>query len=429
MHAQNPLPSDPSALAATREALLKSSHLPGYVYTDPEIFAREVENIFMKEWLCVGRVEEFEKTGDYLAARIVGESILVCRNRAGHLNAFRNMCRHRGVEVAPLGQGNASRFSCPYHAWTYNLEGQLIGAGRTEGVQSFDFKSCSLPKIKVDEWGGWVFINFDPNSVSLSERLDSNEIRDFATFIQPERTRLVHKLVLNVNCNWKFMPENVVDMYHVGIIHASSFGGKNFKLDDIHYNLVNESYNIYYRSDTMTPGGKTLTGTMPWLKGKVDEQFACTTWIPPNMTLFARHDLIQPLVVMPIDVDHTQITVYTQLPIDVMNDPELPAKTKILGDFIELVLGEDARLLESLHNASKSKGYMPGPLVNLERGIHQLLNYWLDKIYGPDTSARDARVAQARDLNREAEQKSGGHWNPTRPANRYQTTQGEETSA
>lgn len=412
------------AIARVRDSLLKARHLPGEFYTSEEIFALEVEQIFMKDWLVVARVEEFEKPGDYLAMRILGESILICRDKKNNLNAFRNMCRHRGVEVAMPGAGNKSRFTCPYHAWTYDLTGKLIGAARVDEVEDFDFKNCHLPTIKCDTWGGYVFINFDPDSMTLADHLDRDGIRDFASFIQPERTRTCHKLVFEVDCNWKFVPENVVDMYHVGVIHANSFGGKNFTIDDMRYNLTENTYNIFYRSDTMAPGGETFFGTMPWIRGKVDEQFACTVWIHPNMTIFGRHDLIQPISYLPIDVNRTQVTVFTQIPIEYFDNPEFSdvfdERVKTYGDFIELVLGEDTELLESLHNAARSKGYEPGPLVNLERGIHHLLNYWLDRVLGPDEVARQRRLQEGAQELKDAERRyNSTAWDPTTSPSRY----------
>ena len=107
-------------VAKTRAGLLESRHLPGWFYTSPELLQHEVETIFMKEWLCVGRLEEFPNPGDYAAIRIAGEPLLICRDNAGKMNAFRNVCRHRGTEVAS-GRGNLGKFTCPYHAWVYDL--------------------------------------------------------------------------------------------------------------------------------------------------------------------------------------------------------------------------------------------------------------------------------------------------------------------
>ena len=108
-------PKTRKAIQQTRANLTEARHLPGFYYTSPEIFQRELDTIFMREWLCVGRVEEFEKSGDYHALRIAGEPLVVCRGSDNQLRAFRNLCQHRGVEDA-VGQGNTTRFTCRYHA-------------------------------------------------------------------------------------------------------------------------------------------------------------------------------------------------------------------------------------------------------------------------------------------------------------------------
>jgi len=381
---------DPAVLRATRESVTKARHLPGWFYTSPELFDREIETIFLKEWLCVGRVEEYSKPGDYHALRIAGEPLLIARDTQNKLHAFRNLCVHRGVEVAS-GQGNAKSFRCPYHSWVYNLDGTLAGAPHTKEVEGFDFSSCKLPSIKLDTWGGYIFVNFDPASPSLGDYLDADGVREFGEFLKPEETLTSDKFSYVVPCNWKFVPENLMDMYHVGVIHKESFGG-HFPVNDFRYRLGKYGYHAVYESYTMAPKGATLFGTMPWLRGKVSDRFACTIWIRPSMNLFGRHDLIQPIVTTPIDVNHTQVTVYTQLPKEYFEAPAFNEKNKIYADFIRMVLTEDNEMLESLQNGVKSRGFVPGPTVKLERAIHHCLNYYLDRLFGPDETARNTRL-------------------------------------
>ncbi|MSO74233.1 MAG: aromatic ring-hydroxylating dioxygenase subunit alpha [Alphaproteobacteria bacterium] len=387
-------------LSATRESLLKARHLPGWFYTSPEVFEREIDTIFMKEWLCVGRVEEFEKPGDYNALRIAGEPLLIARDNQGKLGAFRNVCLHRGVEVAS-GQGNAKSFKCPYHAWVYELDGKLAGAPYSKEVEGFDFSNCSLARVKLDTWGGYIFVNFDPGAIGLGEYLDLDGIRDYAAYLKPEETRTSDKFSYVLPCNWKFVPENVMDMYHVGVIHNDSFGG-HFPINDFRYVLDQYGYHANYESFTMAPKGATLFGPMPWLEGKVTDRFACTIWIRPSMNIFARHDLIQPIVTTPIDVDHTLVTVYTQLPKTFFNEPAFDEKNKIYADFIRMVLSEDNAMLESLQNGVRSRAFKPGPTVKLERAIHHALNYYLDHLYGSDESSREERVRESKAMLREA---------------------------
>jgi choline monooxygenase len=383
-------PQTRKAIEHTRTHLNEARHLPGFYYTSREIFQREIDTIFMREWLCVGRLEEYENPGDYHAMRIAGEPLVICRDNNKKLHAFRNLCQHRGVEVA-VGQGNAKRFTCRYHAWTYAMDGRLTGAPHSDAATGFDPKQCSLPAVSVDTWGGYIFVNFDPNCRSLADCLDEDGVRDFAAFLQPENTRTSDKFEFEVPCNWKFVPENLMDMYHVGVIHKTSFGA-HFPVDDFRFNLVGQGYNAVYEALTMSPNGVTLFDQMPWLKGKVSDKFACTTWVRPSMNIFGRHDLIQPWVATPIDVNRTQVTIYTQLPEAFFDEPGFAERNQIYADFIRLVATEDEAMLESLQTGVNSNGFVPGPTMNLERAIHHLLNYYLDTLLDEDQAARDMRI-------------------------------------
>ena len=376
----------------TRDNLHNARHLPGYFYTSNEIFRLEMDKKLMREWLCVGRVEEYEKNGDYQAFRIANEPVVVCRGQDGQIRAFRNLCQHRGVEVA-VGKGNRKLFVCRYHAWSYDTLGNLKAAPHSEQVQNFDFKSCGLPKLNLGTWGGYIFINFDPNCPSLNDCLDEDGVREFAGFLQPEKTRLSHKFEFEVPCNWKFVPENLMDMYHVGVIHKSSFGA-HFPVEHFRYNLIGRGYNAVYEALTMAPNGVTLFEPMPWLKDKVGDKFGCTTWVRPTMNIFGRHDLIQPWVATPISPNQTRVTIYTQLPEEFFEMPGFAEKNQIYGDFIELVATEDLAMLESLQNGVNSRGFTPGPTVNLERAIHHLLNYYIDKLLDDDQTNRKLRIDQ-----------------------------------
>lgn len=158
------------AMQRTRAALPAAHHLPGDFYTSPEIQRLERDRIFRREWLCVGRVEEFPNPGDYAALCIADEPVVLCRDRSGKLRAFFNVCRHRGTEVA-LGCGNSTRFTCPYHAWTYDLDGRLLGAPFTDDIENFDRALFGLKPVNLDSWGGFVFINLDPAARPLADAL------------------------------------------------------------------------------------------------------------------------------------------------------------------------------------------------------------------------------------------------------------------
>jgi Rieske 2Fe-2S family protein len=152
----------------TRQPITSASHVPGAIYASDEVLQLEKQNIFMKEWLCVARVEEVENPGDFFTTRIIGEPVLLVRNAQGQVNAFANICLHRGVEIA-TGTGNTKQFSCPYHAWAYDLDGHLTSASFMRESKDFDPKTCRLKTIHSAVWAGWVFINFSPNPVPFQE--------------------------------------------------------------------------------------------------------------------------------------------------------------------------------------------------------------------------------------------------------------------
>lgn len=380
-------------LSATRAHVTHALHLPGYFYTSPEIYELEVEHLLMKAWLCVGRLEQYEQAGDYRAMRIAGEPLLICRDEQGNLNAFHNVCRHRGVEVA-TGAGNGKQFTCPYHAWSYNLQGKLLGAPLSKAVEGFDLKNCALPRVKLETWGGYIFVNFDPQSASLSDYLDDEGAEKFGTLLRPEDTRLADALTFELDCNWKFVRENLMDLYHVKAVHGASFG-KRFP-DEVQYHLLKDGrFHAEYEAFTMAPDGLSLFGTMPWLKEKRGEHFACTLFIAPNFNLFGRHDLIQPWVSFPLGPERTQVTIYTQFPKDHFALPAFKERNGVYKDFIRLVASEDGAMLRSLQNGVRSRAFAPGPMVALEEAIHHHLNHYLDRMFGADAGAASACGASA----------------------------------
>ena len=138
--------------------------LPGRYYTSPEIFAEEVERIFTRRWVCVGRAAELPDPGDYFLADVAGESVIVLRDQGGTLRAHYNVCRHRGTRLCEERRGRLSEtIQCPYHAWTYTLDGQLIGAPHMSEVEGFHKRDYPLRSPALAEWEGFLLINLAPD--------------------------------------------------------------------------------------------------------------------------------------------------------------------------------------------------------------------------------------------------------------------------
>ncbi|MEV7614602.1 aromatic ring-hydroxylating dioxygenase subunit alpha [Streptomyces sp. NPDC089799] len=202
--------------------------LPPDAYTSPEMYAWETERIFRREWLCVARAEEIPQPGSYLRLDVLGTPLVITRDEEGELHALSRVCRHRFMDLLPPettpGQGSLKRLTCPYHTWTYRLNGrfagQLAGAPLMQRVD-FDRAGCRLPAHRVEVWNGFVMLNLDPGAEraapglrGLDQRLSSHGIADWVT---------VHSRTWEgVPANWKVAVENGSENYHHMGTHAAT---------------------------------------------------------------------------------------------------------------------------------------------------------------------------------------------------------------
>ena len=143
--------------------------MPKSVYTSPEFAEQEMKHIFARDWLCAGRADALPNPGDYLTMQISGEPIIVLRDREGALRAMSNVCRHR-MSTLLEGRGNVRSIVCPYHAWTYNLDGSLRGAPAMALNENFCRDQISLPKVRCQEWLGWIMVTLNPEAPPVAER-------------------------------------------------------------------------------------------------------------------------------------------------------------------------------------------------------------------------------------------------------------------
>ncbi|MDB5797282.1 MAG: ring hydroxylating alpha subunit family protein [Paucimonas sp.] len=368
-------------VAALRKSLNEASHAPGYLYASQEIYALEKELIFMRDWLPIARVEEFPNIGDYRTFRIADEPIIVARDKDMQLQAFANRCAHRGVAVAE-GSGNAKEFECPYHGWLYGLDGKLIGAGYMDQAAGFDRSNCRLKQIALREWQGWVFISFSADPMPFEQHIGPYEKE--LGFLRQDQLKLADKLVVEVNCNWKFPVENLMDNYHSRVLHRKTIGPtmgvERFK----GVRTGSLAFTAYYPAKPMNRSGKSLFGMMPQLAQHpgADESFACSAHIAPWMHLFARCDNVHPFIMEPLGVDKVRITCYQLFPEQWQQQPGFREKLEQYNEFTLAVVNEDASVMESLHDAARSPRYEPGRLSRLELGVWNLINYNVDRVLG-----------------------------------------------
>jgi Rieske 2Fe-2S family protein len=203
--------------------------LPSNWYHSEEIFQLEKERIFYREWICAAREEQLPKPGDHLVLDILGESILVVRNRQGSVRAFYNVCRHRGSRLCAEGarvpggavQGGviAGRsILCPYHQWSYDLDGRLIAAPHLSGVPGFDKSAVHLYPVGVECWGGFIFVHLTPSAAQpLVAQLGACSLR--LERYPLAQLMIGHTVTYEVASNWKCICENYNECYHCGGVH------------------------------------------------------------------------------------------------------------------------------------------------------------------------------------------------------------------
>lgn len=370
-------------LEGAREPLGQARHTPGYIYTSPEVLVLEKERIFTKDWLCVGRLEELKEPGDYMALRIADEPIIVVRDEHGSINAFSNICRHRGVEVA-AGQGKVEEFMCPYHGWVYDLRGQLVGAPLIRGVQNFNKKNCRLKPLQSAIWGGFVFVNFDQDAEPFSKHI--SVFSEQSAGLRPEDCRLFEKFTIRLDCNWKLVPENLADWYHVEVLHRATLGHYTPTERVRFEHFPRGSYSVKYASGAFAPNGKSLFGSIPWLSDRPDT-FAFSFYLPPNLSFFARIDSLVTFTAFPTGPDACDLNVYMLFPAEWFDEADFSERAKVYSDWFRGFLQEDVDIVASLQRGLKSKRFEPGPIVTIEDPIHHMLNDYLDRIFGPESQS------------------------------------------
>ena len=192
--------------------------LPPVLYTSPEFFEFERRAIFQREWLCVGRADQLAEPGDYRCITIAGEPLIVVRDTDGELRVLSAVCRHRGMVLAE-GSGNCRRFTCPYHHWSYGLDGKLLGTPAMDRAVGFDPAEHGLVELKTEIWQGFVMANFDPGAAPFGPTMAKIDAM-LENYGLETTTTLEGKTIPGLAWNWKVMMENFNDPYHASRLHG-----------------------------------------------------------------------------------------------------------------------------------------------------------------------------------------------------------------
>jgi phenylpropionate dioxygenase-like ring-hydroxylating dioxygenase large terminal subunit len=326
--------------------------IPARYYLDSDIYQREKEAVFYRNWWYVGHQSQLTESGCYLTVQVCEQNIIVIRDKSGELRAYYNVCQHRGHELL-VGSGKVRTITCPYHAWSYGFDGELKAARNTENLVDFDKCQFALKPVQVEVFCGLLFINLDPQAQPLKlQAADLEaEIRTFCPRV--DEVQFAQRDHYEVATNWKVMVDNFLECYHCHPAH------KDF------VNLVDmDSYtskvNGIYSSHISNAAATTESSAYHFEKGEVD--FGYAGWfLWPNLTIwiYPGEPNLSTLQIIPDGVGGTIEHQDWYLP-----NPEPSRQQRDAMDYQRDVLQpEDVGLCESVYRGLQSKGYNQGRFV------------------------------------------------------------------
>jgi phenylpropionate dioxygenase-like ring-hydroxylating dioxygenase large terminal subunit len=289
-----PLVGDPQA------ALDRGYTLPASWYTDPAIFAREQQRIFRRSWQYAGLTEQVAKPGDFFRCQAGDVPLIVTRDESGTLHAHVNVCRHRGAELMSESCGSRKALQCPYHAWTYGLDGTLKAAPGMREEADFDPGAFGLIQAQIDTWGPFIFVNPDPGAPSLQSVLAELPELTMASGLRTNDVKRRVRHHYDIAANWKVVVDNYLECYHCPVAHP----GFSALIDTQNYTVTEYDY-------FSTQGGP-LKETAPNQQalydtaGEVKDGFYAFLW--PNFTInvYPGPGILSINLFLPLAVDKTR---------------------------------------------------------------------------------------------------------------------------
>lgn len=378
MTVQDPILPPARALAATAARPLERAFaMPKAAYTSPDFLALELERIFAREWLCAGRADALKAPGDYLTLEIAGEPIVVLRDREGVLRAMSNVCRHR-MSTLLEGRGNVRSIVCPYHAWTYGLDGSLRGAPAMKANAAFCKEEVRLPQIRCREWLGWILVSLDPDAPEPAERLAG--VAALVGHLGMEHYTETFREEHVWDTNWKVLAENFMESYHLPVCHAGTIG-HSVDLMKMTCPEGTDAFNYHWivKNDAVKlalahPANTRLAG---------DERRI--TWllsIYPALFITLSPGYFWYLSLHPEGPGKVRILYGGGLAPEFMADPEAEAHFAALKALLDEVNVEDRGCTERVYRGLSSRLGAPGPLSHLERPNHEFAHYLATRLGG-----------------------------------------------
>lgn len=348
--------------------------MPGAFYISQAQFEHEAATVLRRGWHCLGRVDECPQPGDYLAVQVLNEPILVVRGDDGALRALANVCRHRGMPLVE-GTGNVKRFVCPYHAWMYGRDGELLRASRMDNA-GFDAKTCRLPENQLQTWNGFIYVNLDP----AAPRFAHPELDALLAPYEPEKFRLVHVAEEEWQANWKCLVENFMEGYHLSVVHPQTLHG--YTPTGLAKKLISgDGYTSYAAKypDGVPPRGVGASGL------SADQRNRSTLFAKfPTQVASQAASLLVSVSIFPVHAALMRVKWTMSAYGDELDEHTIDQRVKLWED----VNREDREKLERLQVALHSDHAVEGPLAADDfEGTIRDFQTWLARQDRPDQAA------------------------------------------
>lgn len=368
-------------LEAVREPIETSATLPPLVYSDDAVFERERHQLFYNSWVGLGRADRWKSPGDYSAIDIMGVPVFVLRDRRGQLKAFANSCRHRGAKLLD-GEGNCQAIRCPFHRWTYALDGRLLVAPKMENTPDFDKTDFGLVPVRIDVKEGFAFICLNQETTSLNEWLgDLSEIHAPWALSKMVSTR---RREFEVACNWKIFLEVFNEYYHLPAVHPHTLDEIYDAPEDL--DKVNGNYVTQFGSTEGTGAllNENQAQSLPKIKSLSSKHSQGTryTWMFPNITFAAGKESIWVYEVYPLAPDRTWVGMTVCFPEDTLALEHFEDAAQLYYYRMDRALGEDIPALENQQAGLTSPLAKQGRFSSLEPSVGTFACWYSDKMRG-----------------------------------------------
>jgi choline monooxygenase len=335
--------------------LARAGTIPSRWYTDPGVLAGERRSVFARTWQVAGLAAWVAQPGTYFGCELASEPVMVTRAADGVLRAFSNVCRHRGAELCSAAAAGAT-VKCPYHGWSYSLDGRLHGAPEFEGVANWDRSAVRLPEFRAEAWGPYVFVNMDDGAPPLAEAMGAipGEVSKIGCPIST--LRHTYRRDYAIDCNWKVYVDNYLEGYHLPTAHPSLLR----ELDYAKYRV--DTFRYY--SSQIAPIRAARGETARRYDFGEDTNQALYYWIFPNLMLNVYPDNLSANIVVPLGPEKT-LTIFEWF---AYGDAGVEQATI---DFSDEIQQEDIRICESVQRGLRSNYYDRGRFsVKRENGVH-----------------------------------------------------------